>query len=254
MKQLLCSVALLSAVGLLSTPTYAKHVKQFSTTKFNYTLPASLAKQCRTKKTCPIIDIRLIKTEQTWLDTLVNEAFTNSKAPNYTNLRNELNEFAKDAVSNYEAGSACTYTYTIKPKSLPDHKQVAQFTAKGFQDYGCTRYPEYDDYVSIDMTTKKRLTAQALIVKGQDKRFMQVLRTHYHQMLNEIQDDGMSSQEIASHERDYPLETSDNFYFDKKGITFQYGSGVLGSSIIGRPTLSIPYSQLKGIVKAEYLP
>lgn len=251
MKPLFYSVALLSMIGFLPIHVQAKHIKQFSTTKFNYTLPTNLAKKCRSKKSCPTIDIRLIKTDKAWLDTLVNEAITDSKAPNYTRLRNELNEFVKDAVENYQTGSACNYTYTIRPKTLPDHKQVAQFFGDHVQDFGCTHYPDYQQYVVIDTKTKKLLTTQNIIIKGQEKQFLQVLRASYHQLLIEYD---FSAQDIINHEKDYPIETSDNFYFDKKEMVFQYDIGVLGPSVMIRPTLNIPYSALKGIVKAEYLP
>ena len=46
---------------------------------------------------------------------------------------------------------------------------------------------------------------------------------------------------------------TDNFSFNKDGITFLYQPYAIGPYVMGMPELTIKYQDLKGVIKAEYL-
>ncbi|WP_278395681.1 RsiV family protein, partial [Acinetobacter venetianus] len=56
------------------------------------------------------------------------------------------------------------------------------------------------------------------------------------------------------YEEAWPFQVTDNFLLGEQGLILQYGEYEIGPYVVGLPRLVIPFDQLKGVLKPEYLP
>ncbi|BFM01967.1 hypothetical protein Psyaliredsea_06140 [Psychrobacter alimentarius] len=59
---------------------------------------------------------------------------------------------------------------------------------------------------------------------------------------------------MSSYEKNWPFTLSDNVTLTDKGIDILYQPYAIGPYASGMPTLSIPYSQLNGVIKPRFIP
>ena len=59
---------------------------------------------------------------------------------------------------------------------------------------------------------------------------------------------------VDEYEQAWKFKLSENYYLGKDGLILQYAEYEIGPYVVGLPRLTIPYSQLQGILKKEYLP
>ncbi len=52
----------------------------------------------------------------------------------------------------------------------------------------------------------------------------------------------------------WPFDKTDNVFFNDKGMVLQYNVYHIAPYAMGQPTLTIPYAELEGIVRGQYLP
>ena len=60
--------------------------------------------------------------------------------------------------------------------------------------------------------------------------------------------------DVAEYEQAWKFKLTDNFFLTKQGLALQYAEYEIGPYVVGLPRLNIPYSDLQGILKPEYLP
>jgi Protein of unknown function (DUF3298) len=56
------------------------------------------------------------------------------------------------------------------------------------------------------------------------------------------------------YEQAWPFQVTDNFLLGEQGLILQYGEYDIGPYVVGLPRLVIPFSELQGVLKPEYLP
>ncbi|WP_438819954.1 RsiV family protein [Acinetobacter bouvetii] len=100
----------------------------------------------------------------------------------------------------------------------------------------------HQEFVNFDLKNKKRLALQDIVVKGAEQ-----------QLLNALYDSNSLWLDQHSVERS-KLQLSDNFYYGANGIVFVYPLYELASYAEGMTELTLPYSSLTKLIKAEYLP
>lgn len=50
------------------------------------------------------------------------------------------------------------------------------------------------------------------------------------------------------------FQVTDNYFLGEQGLILQYGEYEIGPYVVGLPRLVIPFDQLQGVLKPEYLP
>ncbi|OTG92056.1 RsiV family protein [Acinetobacter sp. ANC 3813] len=98
------------------------------------------------------------------------------------------------------------------------------------------------EYVNFDLTAKKRLALQDILVKDADRKVLSALYEANTMWLDE-----------HNIERS-KLQLSDNFYYGANGIVFVYPLYELASYAEGMTELKLPYPLVKALFKPEYLP
>lgn len=62
------------------------------------------------------------------------------------------------------------------------------------------------------------------------------------------------AENVQDYEQAWKFELSQNYYLGKQGLILQYQEYEIGPYVVGLPRLTIPYDQLKGVLKPQYLP
>ena len=88
----------------------------------------------------------------------------------------------------------------------------------------------------VDVLLPQQKTKLEALVKAQ---FIQYLKTH--------------DINANAHFSTWPFSLTDNYTFTRQGMTFLYQPYEIGFYALGAPQLTVPYSELNGIVKPQYL-
>ena len=111
----------------------------------------------------------------------------------------------------------------------------------GAHGIGVTRY------LNIDRTDNRVLTLADVLEPGKDGEFWQKVQALHADWLkaNDLTDPDLTSV--------WPFIKTDNFALTEQGLTIKYQNYDIGAYAFGQPEFTVPYGQLKGIVKAIYL-
>jgi len=105
-------------------------------------------------------------------------------------------------------------------------------------------------FLNWDNNAQRVLGLADILRPGQDKNYDQALEAAHRQWMqgrNEIDDPDRWL-------RMWPFQPSDNFAFTDQGLVVKYDSYEIAPYSSGQPEILIPYADLKGIVRADYLP
>lgn len=106
-------------------------------------------------------------------------------------------------------------------------------------------------FLNWDNAASQVLGMEQLLVPGASSRYVQALeRAHarWLQSLPEAQDD------MPTWQRLWPFQPTNNVALTDTGLVAKYDSYEIAPYSSGQPELHIPYSDLHGILKPEYLP
>lgn len=106
-------------------------------------------------------------------------------------------------------------------------------------------------FLNWDNANGKVLGMDQLLVSGAYPRFLEALElahARWVQKTPEAQDD------LATWQRLWPFQPTDNVALTDTGLVAKYDSYQIAPYSSGQPELHIPYPELKGILKPEYLP
>ena len=106
-------------------------------------------------------------------------------------------------------------------------------------------------YLIWDNESQKVLTLDDLLRRGASEDFEAVLRKAHAQWLK---DTPAVQEDPANFNRMWPFVPSDNVALTDSGLDVKYQSYEIAPYSFGQPTLHIPYTQLKNILRPEYLP
>mgnify|MGYP000034036918 CR=1 FL=1 len=95
--------------------------------------------------------------------------------------------------------------------------------------------------------TGRVLTLADVLEPGKDGEFWQKVQALHADWLkaNDLTDPDLTSV--------WPFIKTDNFALTEQGLTIKYQNYDIGAYAFGQPEFTVPYGQLKGIVKAIYL-
>jgi len=148
---------------------------------------------------------------------------------------------------------------TAAPRDEVDLIAQARYRSSGLTVVELTTYQYFTgsahgitatQFLNWDNNEQKVLGLADILRPGQDDNYVQALEAAHKQWMQ-----GRS--EIDDTERwlrTWPFQPSDNFAFTDQGLVVKYDSYEIAPYSSGQPEILIPYNQLKGIVRADYLP
>ena len=100
----------------------------------------------------------------------------------------------------------------------------------------------------------KPLKLDDILLPGQKAKLTHLIKEAYVKYLVESRDgDEKSARKYIVEYNGNDFSATENWRFDKNGLTFLYQSYEIGAYVLGRPELTIPTKDLQGIVKPEIL-
>ena len=87
-----------------------------------------------------------------------------------------------------------------------------------------------------------------MLQPNKKSRFNALAYSAYKEWVKTVDED------VASYEKSWPFTLSDNVTLTDTGIDIRYQHYSIGPYAYGMPVLSIPYNQLQGVIKPQFLP
>ncbi len=216
-----------------------------------YTLPACEGKEC------PEVDIQRLETNKPWINqfldlkilTLSNLQFS-EEIPKPTTVQANIDRFLaaakRDAIAR---GQPVAYSLQVDPEFLGQRGQVVSFKIITAYYTGGAHGGASDNYYNLDLKQKKQLTLSDIVLPNQQQKLRDQL---YGQFTEWVKKDD-SKVNLAEYEQTWPFTLTENFSFTETGLLFSYGQYEIGPYVAGMPEFVVPYTQLSGIIKPEYL-
>ena len=228
---------------------------------------------------CPEIDYYFVQTGQAWLDAIINkdvtaaiamvddnkdkaqakkwQDFTRNATPSdsqYTQLLNtgisrliaENKTMVAARGKDFDNGIA-PVQIMAKPIYLGHKNDLELFATEFYQFTGGAHGISTTNYYVFDMRQKKQLSLVDVLLPQQKTKLEALVKAQFIQYLK--------THEINpnAHFNTWPFSLTDNYSFTGQGLTFLYQPYEIGFYALGAPQLTVPYSELNGIVKQQYL-
>ncbi|RYZ84955.1 MAG: DUF3298 domain-containing protein [Moraxellaceae bacterium] len=217
----------------------------------NYTLPACEGKEC------PEVDIQRLETNKPWINqfldrkilTLSNLQFS-EEVIKPTTVQANLDRFVASAKQDAIArGQPVAYSLQVTPEFLGQRGQVVMFKIITAYYTGGAHGGASDNYYNLDLKQKKQLTLNDIILPNQQQK----LRDQLYLQFSEWVKKNDSKVNLVEYEQNWPFTLTENFSFTETGLLFSYAQYEIGPYAAGMPEFVMPYTQLNGIIKPEYL-
>ncbi len=205
---------------------------------------------------CTDIEIKRIETNNPWLNKFLDQQVVQfssglgEPAPEGSSLQAMVDDFVQ--MSREDArlrGGAIPYVMHVSPEFLGQRGALAQFKVSGEYFSGGAHGSAISSYYVLDISQKKQLKLDDVVIKGQKKALYAVLYPDFVAWVKSSD----ANADVAEYERVWKFGLTDNFSFAKDGLNFQYGQYEIGPYVVGMPEFTVPYGKLNGIIKPEYL-
>lgn len=138
----------------------------------------------------------------------------------------------------------------IKPKILNANLPLATVVLNSSSYLGGAHGSSSQRYYNFDLKQQKQVELNDLLAPNQKVH----LEKKAHEVFKTWVLESKLANSVEEYEQAWKFTLSDNFYLSKQGLILQYGEYEIGPYVVGLPRLTIPYDQLQGILKKEYLP
>lgn len=138
----------------------------------------------------------------------------------------------------------------IKPSILKSQEPIATVVLNTSSYLGGAHGSSAQQYYNFDLKQQKQIQLNDLLLPNQRK----ALEAKAHDAFKAWVMDSKLADNVNDYEQAWKFKLSDNFLLGEQGLILQYGEYEIGPYSAGLPRLVIPYDQLDGILKAEYLP
>ena len=247
-------------VGAVSMTANANSVIS-TTTYLEYQLPENVQKVCTERENCPKIEVKYLKTNHQWINDItnarINYLVVNSKptdsAPiekinNQADVKKAIDGFIDSQFIDQPEDRQWPYELVVTPNYLGHVNDFELFKIDSYTYTGGAHGMSYSEYLVFDLDSKKQITLDDMLQSGKKSRFKALAYDAYKTWVKTVDED------VSSYEKNWPFTLSDNVTLTDKGIDIRYQHYSIGPYAYGMPTLSIPYSQLKGVIKPRFLP
>ncbi len=231
-----------------------------STEYLDYQLPEKIQKICTERDNCPDIEVKYLKSNHSWIDNTVNariDALVVNSKPSESGARvvktpddvkAALDEFVTSQFAEVPADSVFVYSLMVTPEYLGHVNDFELFEIHSYVFTGGAHGMPYSEYLIFDQQTKKPIQLADMLQPNKKSRFNALAYSAYKEWVKTVDED------VASYEKSWPFTLSDNVTLTDQGIDIRYQHYSIGPYAYGMPVLSIPYSQLQGVIKPQFLP
>ena len=138
----------------------------------------------------------------------------------------------------------------IKPKILNSGDPLATVVLNSSYYLGGAHGASAQTYYNFDLEQQKLVKLDDIIATKQKAK----LETRAYEAFKDWVVESKLAKDVAEYEQAWKFKLSDNFYLAQQGLVLQYAEYEIGPYVAGLPRLMIPYEQLQGVLKQEYLP
>jgi len=191
-------------------------------------------KQFCDEEECTEYNLQTVQTNVPWIDAY---------------FQKRIEKDVPDAFSTAQSSAPTKSRENAKAESLifvrylGQNDQLATFEMQTYvYASGAAHGLEHNDYVTFDLSQKKRLALRDILKPNVEAKLLEKL---YEANRNWLEDHQIEPKK---------LQLSDNFYYGVNGIVFVYPLYELASYAEGMSELVLPYNQAAAFIKAEYLP
>lgn len=138
----------------------------------------------------------------------------------------------------------------ISPRILNSEAPIATVVLNSSSYLGGAHGASGQRYYNFDLEQQQQVQLKDLIEAQQYAALEKLVYSKFKQWVVESK----LATNVAEYEQVWKFNLTDNFYLAKQGLILQYGEYEIGPYVVGLPRFEIPYAELKGIVKPEYLP
>ena len=232
-----------------------------STDYLDYELPKSVQEKCAERQNCPEIEVKYLKTNHDWINDItnarINNLVINSKptesAPinikaTPATVKAAIDDFASSQFIDIPDSSSWSYNLMVTPDYLGHVNNFELFEINSYVFTGGAHGMPYSEYLIFDESSKKQIQLADMLQLNNKSRFKALAYNAYKEWVKTIDED------VASYEKNWPFTLSDNVTLTDKGVDIRYQHYSIGPYAYGMPVLSIPYSELSGVIKPHFLP
>ena len=162
----------------------------------------------------------------------------------YVNNFFKINEDLKKMGVNHQI------TFSVSPKILNSQAPLATVVLNSSHYLGGAHGSSAQQYFNFDLESQKLISLNQVIQTQKQNQFKQLAYDAFKTWVI----DNKLAEDVQEYEQAWKFSLSQNFYLGQQGIILQYQEYEIGPYVVGLPRLTIPYEQLKDILKPEYLP
>ncbi len=219
--------------------------------KAKYTLPVCEGKDCNE------VDIQRLETNKPWINqvldkeilTLSNLQFS-EEVPKPTTIQANIDRFLASAKQDTIArGQPVVYSLQVDPDFLGQRGDIASFKIITAYYTGGAHGGASDNYYNFDLKQQKLLKLNDIVLPDQQKALHDLV---YGQFIAWVKKND-AKVDLAEYEKLWPFQLNNNFSFTDNGLLFSYGQYEIGPYVVGMPEFIVPYQQLNGILKPQYM-
>lgn len=253
--------AMISVAALIALSSLSAHANTLisSTNYLEYELPKTVQESCYAKSNCPDIEVKYLETNYDWMNEIVNARINNliinsapsESSPSQSNSQKE----AKQAIDDFTISQfvdmpdhvSWAYNLMVTPDYLGHVDNFELFEINTYTFMGGAHGSSFSEYLIFDLNTKKQVKLADMLQAGKKPRFEALVYDAYKAWVKTMDED------VASYEKNWPFELSDNVTLTDKGINIRYQQYAIAPYAYGMPELNISYNKLRGIIKTKYM-
>ncbi|ENW06763.1 RsiV family protein [Acinetobacter beijerinckii] len=138
----------------------------------------------------------------------------------------------------------------VKPKILQSKGVLATVVLNSSSYLGGAHGATAQRYYNFDLKNQKLVQLTDLLLPKQKANLDKLA----HEAFKKWIVDSKLANNAAEYEEAWPFSVTDNFLLGEQGLILQYAEYEIGPYVVGLPRLVIPFDQLQGVLKPEYLP
>lgn len=224
--------------------------------KADYSVPACKGEEC------PSISIKRLETNDAWVTQFLDQQINllsniqlDESTPDTITLQQNIDQFLAVAKQDTTArGIAVPYIMQIDAdylgeKSIGEKGDLALFAIHAAYYTGGAHGSALKNYYTLNRKTQRQVKLDDIVMIGQRSKLYDLAYQQFTQWLK-LENPQI---DIQQYESMWPFALTDNFRFNKTGLTFQYQQYEIAPYTSGLPAFTVPYTQLNGIINAEYL-
>lgn len=242
-------------------------VLQGETVKIQVKLP-----ECK-GNTCPDFTVERLQSNFPFIDQLLDQQILNqlgrmlevvdadtpaASTPKNTESKSDLDSQAQLYADSFvkideelkALSSSHQISLMIKPKILQPKGKLATVVLNSSSYLGGAHGATSQRYYNFDLANQKQVQLHDLLLPKQKA----TLEKLAHEAFKTWIVDSKLATDPKEYEQAWPFQLTDNFLLGEQGLILQYGEYDIGPYVVGLPRLVIPFSELQGVLKPEYLP